>query len=203
MSQVLIPCSIDELLREYDYYITGCIVRLCRGHVSTSDVKDLKQQVAARLLEYNYLASYDPSKGKFTTYLYWLIRSIVVKAYERRQRERRTVGIARTQEEAQQDDLVLETYRDMVDDATERRAMAYDWAEKFEHYLWAQKRVVTLGERRFKGGLAVVFRMLRQEWTTAEIARALGVTSSNVSGIVRRIRQEALTFEQQGALACA
>lgn len=201
------PRTIAELIEQYDRFITGCIFKISKGHVRPDDIDDLRQQILLRVHERQYLKKYNPSKGAFNTYLYWLIRSVVVNQFESNQRnplntaipviESLGVGTHLDGEEVQ-GALVLEAYRDAVDDSFERIACAKDLADRFERHLttlrpWGAAIPLPGGltERR---SLALVFRLLRQSLEVKDIATALQCSPGSVFGYLKRIRLEARKF---------
>ena len=78
-----VPKSVDELLIGYDGYITGCIKKISRNRLRPEDVQDLKHDIAVRALDKNYLDKYDAGKAAFTTFLFCLIRTVVINNFER------------------------------------------------------------------------------------------------------------------------
>lgn len=197
------PRTIPELIDQYDRFITGCIFRISKGHVRPDDVEDLRQQILLRVHERKYLKHYDPSKGAFNTYLYWLVRSVVVNQFEANERNPLNLALpviesAPTDEVERPGALVLESWRDAVDDSFERIALAKDLADRFEVHLgrlrpWGEAITLPSGvkERR---SLALVFRLLRQSLEVKEIAGALRCSSGSVFGYLKRIRLEARKF---------
>lgn len=206
------PRTVDELVAQYDRFITGCIFKVSRGHVRPDDVEDLRQQILLRVHERKYLKNYDPKKGSFNSYLYWLIRSVVVNQFEANVRNplNTAMGVIESSdnvEETQEGYLVLEAYRDAVDDGFERQAMARDLADRFESHLATVSRpwgpAITLPDgTRTRRSLALVFKLLRQTLEVRDVAKALDVSPQSVFGYLKRIRVEAASFSQ-GAFAAA
>ena len=137
------PRTIPELIDQYDRFITGCIFKISKGHVRPDDIEDLRQQILLRVHERKYLKKYNPSKGSFNTYLYWLIRSVVVNQFESNERNPLNTAIPVVESaeigEGTPGALVLEAYKDAVDDSFERIACARDLADRFEKHLQRQR----------------------------------------------------------------
>lgn len=197
------PRTIAELIAQYDRFITGCIFKVSKGHVRPDDIDDLRQQILLRVHERNYLQKYNPSKGSFNTYLYWLIRSVVVNQFESNERNPLNTAIPVVERAERGDDytpgaLVLEAYADAVDDSFERIACARDIADRFEAHLmtlrpWGAAIALPNGTKE-RRSLALVFRLLRQSLEPKEIADTLRCSPGSVFGYLKRIRLEARKF---------
>ncbi|RPJ32746.1 MAG: sigma-70 family RNA polymerase sigma factor [Planctomycetaceae bacterium] len=187
--------SAEVLLLDYDHYITGVILRLKHGCVNPVDLQDLKAQVALRLVQSDWLSRYDEGQARMTTVLYWIVRAVVINDFRYR-KYRETVLL---------DPAIEAACSDLMDAATERRLVAYDWADRFERYLWRQVPAsapqVTVQGRTYPRGPALVFHLMRREWTNGEIAQALGMSRPGVSTCVRRIKDLAVQFEAAPAAA--
>jgi len=198
------PQTIPELIDQYDRFITGCIYRISKGHVRPDDMDDLRQQILLRVHERKYLAKYDASKGAFNTYLYWLIRSVVVNQFEANERNplNTAIPVMETAPDMEPGEtvgaLVLETFKDAVDDSFERIAQAKDLADRFEAHLGKQKAwgaPLTLPDgTTARRSLALVFALLRQSLEVKEIAVLLKCSPGSVFGYLKRIRLEARKF---------
>ena len=88
--QQRIPHDLDELDANLGRYITTCLYRVARGHIDGDALDELKQDVLVRILDKQCLDRYDPARGKFTTYLFWITRSVAVNAFEHNARLPRT-----------------------------------------------------------------------------------------------------------------
>ncbi len=196
------PRTIPELIEQYDRFITGSIFRISKGHVRPDDVEDLRQQILLRIHERKYLKHYNPSKGSFNTYLYWLIRSVVVNQFQSNERNPLNTAIPVVERSAFEGEtpgaLVLESYRDSVDDSFERIAQAKDLADRFERHLstfrpWGPAITLPNGAKE-RRSLALVFRLLRQSMEVKEVAEALRCSPGSVFGYLKRIRLEARKF---------
>lgn len=196
------PRTISELIDQYDRFITGCIYKISKGHVRPDDMDDLRQQILLRVHERQYLKKYNPTKGSFNTYLYWLIRSVVVNQFESNERNplNTAIPVIETSETAEDNPgaLVLEAYRDAVDDSFERIAVAKDLADRFEGHLsmlrpWGEAIALPSGTKE-RRSLALVFRLLRQSMEVKDIADVLRCSPGSVFGYLKRIRLEARKF---------
>lgn len=212
--QRTVPQTVEELRAEYDSFIQGCIYKISRGNVQFEDLKELRQAVYTRVCERDYLRKYDASKGSFTSYLYWLIRTVVVNSFDMNTRNplnmaKRIAERASAVRPAEvADTLVLETYKAKVDEQFERRMMAKDLADRFAAHLaktskpWGPAVPLPDGtlERR---SLGLVYRLLRETLDVSEIAEVLQVSQQSVFGYLKRIRVEAAAFARRGGFAPA
>lgn len=204
------PQTIEELVVQYDGFIRGCINRISKGRVRPADVDDLRQQILTRVYEKDYLARFDPAKASFSSYLFWLIRSVVVNQFAANTRN--PLNTALVVVESSEEDpallpgtLVLEAYRSAVDDGFERRAMAKDLADQFAAHLAAQTKpwgpVITLPDgRHARRSLGLVFQLLRDSLEPKDVAAALAVAPGSVFGYLKRLRLEAQKFSEAAGL---
>lgn len=195
------PRTIEELVEQYDEFISGSIYKVSRGRVRPEDKADLKQAVYARVLETDALAKYDPAKGAFSTYLYWILRSVVVNQFARNARN--PLNHALTAREPTQGSkprgggedvqaaggVVLEALQDFRDDAWERRQLDRDLTRRLEAYV---ARVQDGGE------LVKVLHLLYEGRTTAEVAACLGRTPAKVTLHRKLLRSLAVELRAAG-----
>lgn len=206
------PATFEELVAQYDHFITVTIFKISKGAVRTDDVPDLKQAIYARMLETDYLSKYRPEKGSFSNYLFVLIRSVLVNQFSKNCRNplNNAYGIvesgtdvgmyvkldnrhvphkmARGQFEDPVPRLVLEAHKDFEDAAWERRQEVNDLIDRMEQHATSLKD----GEE-----LATVLRMLYDGHAPGEIAKKLGRTTAKVAEYRRRLKKEmAAEFEE-------
>lgn len=199
-----VPRTIEAVLEQYDKCITGMIHKISRGKLSDEDVKDIKQEIALRAIEKRYFERYDPAKASIETYLFCLIRTVVINNYERQQRDPLyhvigSVGSGdRSAATQRSEEAVMELFSDLKDDSFERAQIARDLNDRLAARL-ERLRAAGGGERRADLGRA--FRLMREERQTQEIAADMGVTRSCVSKYFRLIRLEAHRFISQSPRA--
>ena len=81
-----VPASFDEYLRLYSRFVLWAIRSISRGRARPDDIPDLVQLVHLRVFEKDYLTRCrtliaERVAGQFSTYLYWLIRSVLVNEF--------------------------------------------------------------------------------------------------------------------------
>jgi hypothetical protein len=68
---MLKPCkTLDEFVRKYDKDLERILCKSFRKYINIEDLPEVKNDVYAHLLEKKFFQTYDPSKAKFSTYLY-------------------------------------------------------------------------------------------------------------------------------------
>lgn len=196
------PATFDEFVKQYDHFITVTIYRVSRGSVRSAELEDLKQAVYTRAVEKDYLAGYSPEKGSFSTYLFWLIRSVVVNQFDKNTRNPLNMAIGtRTSPEMgfklgkgwtrtdsdRTGRLVLEAHADFQDTTFERRQVTQDVLARLDQCV----RELQDGE-----DLSAVLRLLYEGFEPREIARRIGRTSA----VVKEYRKtlQALLQKQLG-----
>ena len=205
------PRTIDELILQYDTEIRRFISTVSRGYARIDDVEDMRQQVLLRCHEKDVLRKYDPKKSSFLTYLFWVVRSVVVNQFDRNTRDPLNTAFGLVERLGEHGDvtpgyLVLETFQSHIDESFERRLLAQDVADQFEAHLARQSRpwgpTLTLPDGTpARRSLALVFQLMRRTMEVKDIAAALQVTPQAVFGYLKRIRVEAQTFAQQALAA--
>lgn len=179
------PATFDEFVKQYDHFITVSIYRVSRGSVRSDDLDDLKQAVYARVVEKNYLAGYAPEKGSFSTYLFWLIRSVVVNQFDKNTRNPLNMAVGtkgapgmvaekafRSESSISDGRLVLEAHADFQDAAFERRQLTQDIMARLTQ---------CASELEDGEDLSTVLRLLYEGFEPREIARRLGRTTAVVA----------------------
>lgn len=81
-----VPATFDDYVRQYSRFIVWAIRRVSRGRARSDDEADLIQMVHLRVFEKDYLSRCrtlitERGTGQFSTYLYWLIRSVLVNEF--------------------------------------------------------------------------------------------------------------------------
>lgn len=198
-----VPRDLEELLALYDHFITVCLYRVARGAIQPDAVEDLKQRVLLRVVEKQYLERYDPNKANFATYLFWLIRSVAVNAFERSARDpvnQQSISL----NSAVKSEQVRAAFAAFADDSAERSRVATEFldrlAVRLEGITLAKQKdapFVTLPDGRVqRRGLATVLAFMREEYAAYEIAATIGVSKNVVMNYMKRIQKEAKRLDR-------
>lgn len=185
MKTVVIPSTYDELVEHYDHYIAATIRKVSRGNVRTDDMPDLKQAVYARLIEQRCLDKYDPAKGAFSTYLYWVVRSVVVNQFDRNTRNplNMAFGVQASPGHRRRDTedgrIVLDSLLAMQDAGWEGQQVTRDLLRRLRAFAATAKNGAELTR---------VLSLLYEGRTPGEVAGALGRTTTTVAGHRRKLR---------------
>jgi len=68
---MLKPCkTLEEFVKKYDKDLERILCKSFRKYINIEDLPEVKNDVYAHLLEKKFFDTYDPSKAKFSTYLY-------------------------------------------------------------------------------------------------------------------------------------
>jgi hypothetical protein len=68
---MLKPCkTLEEFVKKYDKDLERILCKSFRKYINIEDLPEIKNDVYAHLLEKKFFQTYDPSKAKFSTYLY-------------------------------------------------------------------------------------------------------------------------------------
>lgn len=189
------PATFDDFVKQYDHFITVTIYRVSRGAVRSSELEDLKQAVYTRVIEKDYLSGYSAERGSFSTYLFWLIRSVVVNQFDRNTRNPLNMAIgtsaspkgnhpgtvrATPADGDHTSRLVLEAHADFQDATFERRLVTQDVLARLDQCA-----------RELKDGedLSTVLRLLYEGFEPREIALRIGRTSAVVREYRKTLRE--------------
>lgn len=219
-----VPADFDELISKWDRFITSTIYRVSSGHVRPDDLLDLKQSVYLRIVETDYLERcrklIGERGGSFSTYLFMLVRSVLVNIFDKNSRSpvNCAIGVVSNASEYTLKEnnggfeaLVLETYKDLQDNRFERQFEAMEWLDRFELHLREARKpfgpLVTLPDgSQERRSLALVFKLYRQfkedgnGWAQ-QIASVLGTGTGAVFANMKKIRTEAVLFRTSFAAA--
>lgn len=178
--------ALEQLCQIYWYPLYAHVRR--RGH-SVEDAQDLTQEFFARLLERQWLARADESKGRFRTFLLTALERFLANEWDKARALKR--GGGRQFVPVQLDTAETRYGVEPADQRTPEQAFEYRWA-------------VTLLEEVLKGleaefrreGEAELFAALRPclvgdraSQPYADLAAKLGMSESAVKVAVHRLRQ--------------
>jgi len=178
--------ALAALCAAYWYPLYAFIRR--RGH-DPDRAADLTQGFFARLLEKDYLASVDPSKGRFRAFLLAACKHFLANAHDqevalKRGGGRRPVSIDRRDAEGR---YICEPAHDL----TPERLFERRWALTL-----LDRALDQVGREFHRGGKGVLYHRLKVVLTGAEgaapyarLGAELGMTEAAVKKAVQRLRQ--------------
>jgi len=176
--------ALEQLCRAY-WYPLYSFVR-CRGY-SSDEAQDLTQSFFARIIETGGLASADPERGRFRSYLLGAMKHFLANEWHRARAQKRGGGVTFLDLDALDPEAryALEPARSTDPDAGFDR----EWAQ--ETITRAMERLRVESEARGKGEL---FKELEgsltgDEASRSETAARLGMTVGAVKVAVHRLRQ--------------
>lgn len=178
--------ALETLCRAYWYPLYAYVRRL--GH-PPPDAEDLTQEFFRRLLEKDWLASADPAKGRFRTFLLVALKRFLANEWKRSSRQKRGGAVPH---------LPLDT------EVAESRYLAEPTAALPADRLYERRWALTLLERTMdrlreeygRAGKAAEFQGLKRFLTAdkaaiayAQIASELGLTEGAARVAVHRLRR--------------
>ena len=193
-----VPATFDEFVSEYSRFIVWCIKKVSRDRVRQDDLPDLMQMIYLRVWEKNYLERCreliaERGTGQFSTYLFWLVRSVLVNHYAKTMRSplSRSEPIVRpSHSRGVRTGVDLDTtsrtgrYRDTK---FEERCIAQDTLDRFSRYVETTKR----GAR-----LAQALQLYYEGYTAPEIAEETGLPRSQAVQARRELRAHFKAFSR-------
>ena len=173
-----------EFVAQHDPLVTTALLRISRRSIrSEADLLDLKQAVYLRIWETNYLDRYDATKGKFSTYIWAVARSVFSNWCDKNSRD--PLNFAKGIIEVQPQDgrktgrVSLNSHPAFRDEAWEGRQVTSELLRRFE----------TFAETVADGAqLIAVLRLLHAGHTYAEVARQLDLPPSAVTRVRKRLQ---------------
>jgi RNA polymerase sigma factor (sigma-70 family) len=197
-----VPADFDDFVERYAKLVLWAIQRISRGRVRPEDVPDLVQLVYLRVWEKNYIERCrfliaERGTGQFSTFLYWLVRSVLINEFRANARSplnysfhlldpRETRADARRRPHTVVIDKTPTLLAASTDIDFETRLQADLLMERFaRHVAGATKR----GER-----IARTLQMVLEGRTTPEITEATGLTRSQIVQDRRDLRAEYAAF---------
>jgi RNA polymerase sigma-70 factor (ECF subfamily) len=178
--------ALEKLCRNYWFPIYAFVRR--QGH-APHDAQDLTQEFFSRLLERNYLAEVDRSKGRFRSFLLASLKHFLANEWDKANAQKRgggkiliPIAIA---------DAETSCAFEPADDATAEKIFERRWAlALLEHVL------KNLRDEFVRDGKEQLFEQLKPTLTEAsravryaQIAEQLGTSEGAVKVAVHRLRQ--------------
>ncbi len=178
--------ALAKLCKTYWYPLYAFVRR--RGH-SAEDAQDLTQEFLARLLEKNWVADADKTKGRFRTFLLSAMKHFLADEWDKARAQKRGGDVEFV---SLQFDLAETRYaREPPAEVSPERNFEWRWALTLLEEVLNRLRADYAQE-----GKAELFAALhpclvgdRTEQPYAEIAKSLGASESMVKSAVHRLRQ--------------
>ena len=183
-SQTRARRALEELCHGYWYPLYAFVRN--RGY-SSSDAQDLTQSFFARIIETGGIASADPQRGRFRSYLLGAMKHFLANEWHRTQAQKRGGGVTIVQLdslEPEQRYAVEPAYADDPDAGFDRE--------------WAQETIAhaldRLRDEAESGGKSELFFALKgsligEEPPRSETAAQLGMSEGAVKVAMHRLRQ--------------
>lgn len=178
--------ALESLCRTYWYPLYAFVRR--QGH-NPAEAQDLTQDFFAHLLSSEALATVNPARGRFRSFLLASLRNLLTNEWKRGQRQKRGGGVALFSLDAI---AAEERYRlEPADDATPESIYERKWAESLlERVLGRLREECDASGRTERFQVLKVF-LLEDKGTLplADAAKQLGLTVIAVKGVVHRLRE--------------
>jgi RNA polymerase sigma-70 factor (ECF subfamily) len=184
VSQTRARKALEELCRAY-WYPLYAFVRY-RGY-SPHDAQDVTQSFFAQIMETGGLASADPERGRFRSYLLGAVKHFLANEWHRARTQKRGGGVTFLELDALDPEAryALEPAESTDPDAGFDR----EWAR--ESIARAMEKLRAESEARGKGELLEALKgcLTGDEPPRSETAARLGMTAGAVRAAVHRLRQ--------------
>ncbi len=174
-----------------------------RGY-SPDDAADLTQEFFSRLIEKSFLASADPERGRFRTFLLTIFQRFLAKEFDRDQAMKRGAGL--TQLSIDFHDVELRYADSLTDEETPERIFEKQWA-----LILLQRVFDQLGAEYAAKGKGDLFSQCRRFLATSttevsykETAQSLNMSEGALRVAIHRLREryrELLRAEIAGTIA--
>jgi len=178
--------ALEELCRGYWYPIYSFLRR--RG-CSPEDAQDLTQEFFSRLLANRGLASVDPAKGRFRSFLLVSLKNLLANEWNRAQAQKRGGGATLF---SLDEKTAEERYRlEPPDNATPETIFERRWAETLLERVLLRVRAEWNErdkQRRFDA-LKTFLTDRRGETSVAEAAAQLGTTVPALRSVIHKLRE--------------
>jgi len=178
--------ALEELCRGYWYPIYSFLRR--RG-CSPEDAQDLTQEFFSRLLANRGLASVDPAKGRFRSFLLVSLKNLLANEWNRAQAQKRGGGATLF---SLDEKTAEERYRlEPPDNATPETIVERRWAETLLERVLLRVRAEWNErdkQRRFDA-LKTFLTDRRGETSVAEAAAQLGTTVPALRSVIHKLRE--------------
>ena len=179
--------ALSKLCTVYWFPLYAYVRR--RGY-SVEDAQDLTQEFFARVLERQWLARADRTKGRFRTFLLTALERFLANEWDKARALKRGGG-ERPIPVQQFDDAETRYGVEPVDDRTPDQAFAYRWAVALLDAVVKQleEEFRARGEEQLFMALKPCLVGDRESQPYAELSRQLGLSESAMKVTVHRLRQ--------------
>ena len=178
--------ALERLCRTYWYPLYAYVRR--RGY-DPHTAQDLTQEFFAHLLSTQALATVDPARGRFRSFLLASLRNLLANEWKHGRRQKRGGGTTVFSLDAAEAE---ERYQlEPADDSTPESTYERKWAEALLERVLARLREECDASGRSQRFETLKVFLLDDKGTVplAEAAQRLGLTVVAVKGVVHRLRQ--------------
>jgi RNA polymerase sigma-70 factor (ECF subfamily) len=178
--------ALEKLCRAYWYPLYAFVRR--QGY-EASEAQDLTQEFFSRLLAHNALATVDPARGRFRSFLLASLKNLLANEWKRGQRQKRGSGAACFSLDAIEAE---ERYKlEPVEGATPETIYERRWAEALLERVLARLRDECDASGRTARFETLKVFLIEEKGAKrlADAAKQLGLSIVAVKGVVHRLRQ--------------
>ena len=178
--------ALEKLCQSYWYPLYAYVRR--RGH-SPEDAEDLTQEFFARLLQHNWVAMADQSKGRFRSFLLMVLNRFLANEWDKVRAEKRGGGVGAVP--LQLDTAETRYAREPATTTTPEDVFERQWAVTL-----LDQVLTSLGDEYREAGKAALFDALKpcligrsELQPYQELAASLGMSEAAVKVAVHRLRE--------------
>jgi RNA polymerase sigma-70 factor (ECF subfamily) len=177
--------ALEKLCRAYWYPLYAFVRR--QGH-SPHEAADLTQDFFSHLLATDALASVDPAKGKFRSFLLVSMKNLLANEWNRARAQKRGGGATLF---SLDEEMAEGRYRlDPADESTPDKIFERRWAETIlDRALTRLRQECDAGERARRFDEVKIFLLGTKAPSFAEAAARLEMSVVAVKGLVHRLRR--------------
>ena len=178
--------ALEKLCQSYWYPLYAYVRR--RGH-SPEDAEDLTQEFFARLLQHNWVAMADQSKGRFRSFLLMVLNRFLANEWDKVRAQKRGGGVRAVP--LQLNTAETRYTREPATTTTPEDVFERQWAVTLLDQVLA-----SLGDEYREAGKAALFDALKpcligrsESQPYQELAASLGMSEAAVKVAVHRLRE--------------
>jgi RNA polymerase sigma factor (sigma-70 family) len=202
MRHTSVPDTMDDCVQQYSPFIRWAIRRVCRGRVRADDMPDYLQMVFLRLLEKSCLARAaelirERGAGAFTTYLYLVVRSVMVNEIRRNAKD--PLFLACRFESRERFEERRDPDTAYPDQAPEAMVRDTTFETRVHQRILLDRFAVTILRTQRGAQLARTLQLVYEGYTTAEIMEVADASESRVVESRRELRTRFRAYHQRRA----